>query len=138
MEKLKELRTTRKIRQKEFAKYMNVAQNTVSRWESGERLMDSETLVKVADYFGVSIDYLVGRDIVEVQPRSNKIASKNARLLHYYSRLNDIGKNEANKRIEELTLIPMYCNGSMPIAAHNDSVIDEKELKLMQEDIDDL
>ena len=60
MERLKEIRKARGISQKEFAVYMNVAQNTVSRWESGERLMDTDTLMKAARYFRVSADYLLG------------------------------------------------------------------------------
>lgn len=37
-------------------------QNTVSRYENGEREADYETLIKIADYFDVSLDYLLGRD----------------------------------------------------------------------------
>ncbi len=38
-------------------------QNTVSRYENGEREADYETLIKIADYFDVTLDYLLGRDI---------------------------------------------------------------------------
>lgn len=36
-------------------------QNTISRYETEERQADYETLIKIADYFNVSIDYLLGR-----------------------------------------------------------------------------
>lgn len=40
---------------------MNMNQNSISRYENGEREADYETLIAFADYFGVSVDYLLGR-----------------------------------------------------------------------------
>lgn len=61
MLRLKELRKEIGISQKQFAKDFGVGQNTVSRWETGDRLLDSETLNSVAEYFEVSTDYLLAR-----------------------------------------------------------------------------
>ena len=61
MNRLRELRQQAGISQAKFAKKMSVAQNTVSNWETGTRIMDTETAGKVADYFGVSVDYLIGK-----------------------------------------------------------------------------
>ena len=138
MEKLKEIRKSKKISQKEFAEHMNVAQNTVSRWETGERLMDSDTLIKAADFFNVSVDYLLGR-----AKRSQTITAvqKNAesmKIIDEYTKLNDLGKHEAVKRIKELSLIPSYRGKEMPIAAHSEGEINEEEMKLMREDLDEL
>lgn len=52
---------TRKISQLKLAMDLNMNQNTISRYENLEREADYETLIKLADYFGVSIDYLLGR-----------------------------------------------------------------------------
>ena len=49
---------------------MHLAQSTIGMWESGKREPDFETLCKIADYFSVSIDYLVGR---ENTPRSGDL-----------------------------------------------------------------
>ena len=62
MLKLKELRETIGISQSAFAREINVAQNTVSNWERGTREPDNETLAKIADFFGVTTDYLLGRE----------------------------------------------------------------------------
>ena len=43
-------------------------QNSISRYENGEREADYETLIKFADYFGTSIDYLLGRTDDATQP----------------------------------------------------------------------
>ncbi len=65
--RLKELRVKRKISQLKLALDLNMNQNSISRYETGEREADYETLLKFADYFGVSLDYLFGRtDIPEI------------------------------------------------------------------------
>lgn len=59
--RLKELRKKRKISQLKLALDLNMNQNSISRYETGEREADYETLLRFADYFGVSLDYLFGR-----------------------------------------------------------------------------
>ena len=61
MQRLKELRTKRHISQVELAMDLNMNQNSISRYETCEREADYETLIAFADYFGVSVDYLLGR-----------------------------------------------------------------------------
>lgn len=61
MIRLKELRKQRKISQIKLALDLNMNQNSISRYENGEREADYETLIAFADYFGVSVDYLLGR-----------------------------------------------------------------------------
>lgn len=59
--RLKELRMARKISQLKLAIDLNMNQNSISRYEKLEREADYETLIKFADYFNVSLDYLLGR-----------------------------------------------------------------------------
>lgn len=59
--RLKELRKARKISQLKLALDLNMNQNTISRYETGEREADYATLIRLADYFNVSIDYLLER-----------------------------------------------------------------------------
>ena len=59
--RLKKLRKSRKISQLKIALDLNMNQNSISRYENGEREADYETLIKFADYFNVSLDYLLGR-----------------------------------------------------------------------------
>ena len=44
-----------------LAMELNLNQNSISRYENCEREADYKTLIKFADYFGVSLDYLLGR-----------------------------------------------------------------------------
>jgi DNA-binding XRE family transcriptional regulator len=59
--RLKEIRKKKKISQQRLAIDLNMNQNTISRYENMERQADYETLVRFADYFDVSLDYLLGR-----------------------------------------------------------------------------
>lgn len=60
--RLKELRKSKKISQLKLALDLNMNQNTISRYENLDREADYETLIKFAEYFNVSLDYLFGRD----------------------------------------------------------------------------
>ena len=55
------LRFKRKTSQSKLALDLNMNQKTISRYENLEREADYETLIKIADYFDVSLDYLLGR-----------------------------------------------------------------------------
>lgn len=59
--RLKELRKKRGISQLKLAMDLSMNQNSISRYETGEREADYATLIKFADYFNVSIDYLLER-----------------------------------------------------------------------------
>ena len=58
---LRALREDRDIKQKDIAKVLNVSQNTYSQYETGVISLTAEILLKLADYYGVSIDYLLDR-----------------------------------------------------------------------------
>ena len=61
---LAKLRKEKGYLQKEIAAYLNVTVATVSNYEKGVHTPDLNTLIKLADFYGVSLDYLVGRDNV--------------------------------------------------------------------------
>ncbi len=59
--RLRELRDLRGLTQSDVSSQIGIAQNTYSQYETGKREPDMATLVKLANYFGVSVDYLLGR-----------------------------------------------------------------------------
>ena len=61
MIRLKEIRLAKGITQLKLAMDLNMNQNSISRYENEEREADYKTLIAFADYFHVSIDYLLGR-----------------------------------------------------------------------------
>ena len=58
---LRGIREDKDIKQKDIAKYLNVSQNTYSQYETGVISLTAEILIKLADYYNVSIDYLLDR-----------------------------------------------------------------------------
>lgn len=68
--KVKELCRNKNITQKELADIIGINQNTIKTWE--HKLPNSETLLKIADYFGVTTDYLLGRSSNKSLTRKNE------------------------------------------------------------------
>lgn len=60
--RLKELRHSKGLTIRELGEQLNVWHTTVSQIENGKRNFSVESLLKIADYFEVSIDYLLCRD----------------------------------------------------------------------------
>lgn len=61
MIRLREARLRKGISQKELSKEIQVAQNTISNWETGVREPSLDMLIRMADYLDCSVDYLLGR-----------------------------------------------------------------------------
>lgn len=62
MNKLRTLRKEKGLTQTEVAKYIGTSQNNYSYWENGKVKIDNATLLRLADFFNVSVDYLLGRE----------------------------------------------------------------------------
>ncbi len=62
--RIRDLREDGDKKQIELAKYLNIDQSTYSDYERGEINIPIEQLIKIADFYNVSLDYLVGRDDV--------------------------------------------------------------------------
>lgn len=77
-ERIKELRKSKKMSQSELGKFIGVSQTTVTAWENGRAEPSSSYVAKLATFFNVSTDYLLGRD-----PKEDdlKTADKNVQLI---------------------------------------------------------
>ena len=62
-ENIRNLREDNDKKQIELAEYLNIKQTTYSKYELGKINIPIEVFIKIADYYDVSIDYLVGRSI---------------------------------------------------------------------------
>ena len=60
MNRIKDLREDRDLRQIDVAQAVGIDQRSLSNYETGKTNPDSETIVRLADFFGVSCDYLLG------------------------------------------------------------------------------
>ena len=71
LERLKEIRKDNDYTQIEIARILGITQVQYSRYETGERLIPITLLIKLADYYNVSVDYFLGlTDIRKPYPKS--------------------------------------------------------------------
>ena len=61
-DKLKNLRESKDMTQSEMAKLLGVAQSTYSQYEIGDRRLPDDLKIKLADFYKVTVDYLLGRE----------------------------------------------------------------------------
>lgn len=129
-QKIYNLRIQKGLTLEELGNMVGVGKSTVRKWENGMIAnMKRDKILKVSEVLDTTPAYLMGWKEDPIQRESPKI-------MQYYEQLNDIGKQEAEKRVEELTYLPHY---TLEIkAAHNDHINEPGELERMQEDIANL
>lgn len=144
--RFKELRLENDMTQGDIAnKFNNIYhttfnKSTISQYENGKRKPDISILENWAEFFDVSIDFLLGHiDIKRYNTETTTLTDTEQILLDDYRLLNTDGQKEANKRVKELTLIPFYKeNNVVTLAAHNDHLNDAEEKDKIMEDFDDM
>lgn len=95
--RIRDLREDLDLKQKTLAEYLNCSQVCYSQYERGNRDMPTDVLIKLADYYGTSIDYLLGRTDVMIpcpEEGGNMFNNKNPD-----GTLNLCGKNVARLRM---------------------------------------
>ena len=100
--KLKELRKENKKNQTEVAKYLNIAQTTYSGYEVETSEPTIDTLCKLADYYGVSLDYLVGRDFAN---EFIYLSEYEKNLITQTRKLNEINKVRLLAEIQGMLIV---------------------------------
>ena len=77
MERLKELRKKAKLNQKQVADVLGLTVSAYGNYELGQREPTIESLCKLADYYGVTVDYLIGHDIKSIIDRPDSAIAEN-------------------------------------------------------------
>ena len=97
---LKKLRDSKNITQAELARILQVTPAAVGLWEQGRRLPDYGSLIKIAAYFGVTTDFLLGKDMYEEpslqKPEPPAFAKEEVRLIDKYRQLTTRNKERLN------------------------------------------
>ena len=75
-EKLQQLRKQKALTQEELAKALYVSRTAISKWESGRGCPTIDSLKAISEFFGVSIDELIGYDETQLQEEINNIIKK--------------------------------------------------------------
>lgn len=102
MLRLKQLREQKRLNQDGLAMKINVSQSTISAYEVGERTPDLETLVTIANFFDVSIDYLVGRSDIKQNIQTSDLSPEELEHMHIYQQLSITDKGKVNAYIDGL------------------------------------
>lgn len=80
-EKLYQLRKKSGLSQEQLAEQLNVSRQAISKWESGSAFPESEKLIIISNYFGVSVDYLLKDDVEDDAKTENSEVGKNPKML---------------------------------------------------------
>ncbi|AFK85868.1 MULTISPECIES: helix-turn-helix domain-containing protein [Thermoanaerobacterium] len=89
-DRLKELRKEKNLTQEDLAKILEISRSTIAGYETERKEPDYETLKKIADFFNVSIDYLLGRiDIRSPLDKITKAVLDDPELLEFWNTLKD-------------------------------------------------
>ncbi|MGJ0846909.1 Helix-turn-helix [Tissierella praeacuta DSM 18095] len=87
---LKHLRQEREITQRELAKKLNISPSTIAMYETGQRKPDSDMLENIANFFNVSVDYLLGRtDIKNPSEEISNAVENDPELLDFWNELKE-------------------------------------------------
>ena len=102
-QKIYNLRIQKGLTLEELGNMVGVGKSTVRKWENGMIAnMRRDKILKVSEALDTTPAYLMGWDQEESSEKSLP------RIMQYYELLNDTGKLEATKRVEELTQLPQY------------------------------
>lgn len=94
MERLKQLRTNSGLTQLDVSRLLGVERSTYVKYERGNSDPPTATLVRLADYFGVTVDYLIGHDsayVPETVP-APKISDFDTDILRKFHALDDMAQ----------------------------------------------
>lgn len=96
--KIKKLREERRLTQKELAEEMNLAQSTIAMIENDKKEGSTKTLKKLADFFNVTLDYLLSED--DEKDKINEYEEQNKLFFSKFGKLSPKDKNKIIKMID--------------------------------------
>ena len=111
MNRIRELRTKLGLTQFELSTKLKILPNRFSQWERGERVPRPEKLKELADFFGVTVDYLMGYGDDSASYYRNPEVEKYAERIHKDPRLRmlfDASKGLSKKSIDEVVKFIQY------------------------------
>lgn len=108
----REIRESKGLSLEISAAYLDIAPKSLQRYECGERKIKIGTIKKLCEFYKVNFDDFIKEAKIKFGGNiytdiSNK-KEESSKIMQYYEQLNDIGKHEAEKRVEELTHLPKY------------------------------
>lgn len=119
--KIKNLRENRHLSQTQLAELVGYKDKTsIAKIEAGKVDLPQSKLMAFAKVLGVTTSYLLDDEhhvIIDFETSNFKNTLKS--MITYFEKLNNLGQNEAIKRVEELTYLPQYSDDNLLDAAHS-------------------
>ncbi|MDU1602479.1 helix-turn-helix domain-containing protein [Clostridium butyricum] len=152
-DKIKDLRKSMNLTQEQLCQKIGIAQSTLGMIESNKREAGKKTLLKLADFFGVTVDFLLSNKIIDTNinidtifsgsgtlvssTENNKLSKEEVKLLENYNKSNNEGKKMiisysdyvSKNHVSVETEISASIDNSMPIAAHANEKATEEDIK---------
>lgn len=125
MEKLVELRKEKKYSQSDIARMLGISRQAYSNYELGNREPDYNTLVKLAELFNVSVDYLLGRETNDIYASIGAMPVKKIKL----PVLGNVACGEpiyANEELDGYVYIDEDIGADFCLHAHGDSMVNAR------------
>lgn len=137
--RIKEIIINRYGNLKKFCELINMPWTTLdSILKRGFANSNITNVMKISHELKVDTESLASGKIVDCVERLEIENGEPPKIMQYYTKLNDIGKHEATKRVEEMTHAPQYMKEDTDYlavkAAHNDAEITDTELEKMERD----
>ncbi|BBI33281.1 helix-turn-helix domain-containing protein [Cohnella abietis] len=110
-ERLRELRLRRKISQEEVARHIGITRSAYSHYEINNRQPVYETLIKLAAYFEVSLDYIIGGIIAKSKPEP-AVTPDNREILTLFQHMSQEQRKKSITLIHDLMSQEQRVDGS--------------------------
>ena len=118
MNRIKELRLSKKLSQQKLAKELFVNQTAVSQWERGVTTPNLQLLTKLAEYFDVTVDYIIGKSESKKNPHvdndKEELTADENKLLKNFRELNEEGQYMLISQSEALVASGLYIKNQEP------------------------
>ncbi|WP_321825640.1 helix-turn-helix domain-containing protein [Clostridium butyricum] len=152
-DKIKDLRKSMNLTQEQLCQKIGIAQSTLGMIESNKREAGKKTLLKLADFFGVTVDFLLSNKIIDTNinidtifsgsgklvssTENNKLSKEEVKLLENYNKSNNEGKKMilsysdyvSKNHVSVENEISASIDNSMPIAAHANEGANKEDIK---------
>ena len=80
-EKLYKLRKNSGLSQEQLAEQLNVSRQAISKWEQGTAVPESEKLISISNYFGVTVDYLLKEDTADTTNTTAEVMEEKTKMM---------------------------------------------------------
>ncbi len=94
MNRIRELRKSRKITMKQLGEAIGLAESTISHYETGKRQPDNEALLKLGEFFGVPVGYILGAEDRAFATSAERSISDEDLKFALWGDCNDIGEED--------------------------------------------